>query len=112
MAANAFLLIAVYLLLLMVMAQPLGRGLAALVADKPLFARAEALLWRFSGVQEGGMRWQHYLLAILVFNLLGFVVLLAILMFQGALPLNPQHLPGLSWDLALNTAISFVTNTN
>ncbi|MDK6248773.1 potassium-transporting ATPase subunit KdpA, partial [Escherichia coli] len=34
------------------------------------------------------------------------------LMLQGVLPFNPQHLPGLSWDLALNTAISFVSNTN
>jgi K+-transporting ATPase ATPase A chain len=40
------------------------------------------------------------------------VVLFALLMSQGALPLNPQHLPGLSWDLALNTAVSFVSNTN
>lgn len=112
MAANAFLLIAFYLLLLMVLAQPLGRGLAALVADKPVFARLEAPLWRLLGAQQSDMRWPHYLLAILLFNALGFVVLLAILLMQGALPLNPQQLPGLSWHLALNTAVSFVTNTN
>jgi len=112
MAANAFLLIAFYLVLLMVLAQPLGRGLAALVADKPVFARLEAPLWRLLGAQQSDMRWPHYLLAILLFNALGFVVLLAILLMQGALPLNPQQLPGLSWHLALNTAVSFVTNTN
>lgn len=112
MAANAFLLIAFYLLLLMVLAQPLGRGLASLVADKPVFARLEAPLWRLLGAQQSDMRWPHYLLAILLFNALGFVVLLAILLMQGALPLNPQLLPGLSWHLALNTAVSFVTNTN
>lgn len=112
MAANAFLLIAFYLVLLMVLAQPLGRGLAALVADKPVFARLEAPLWRLLGAQHSEMRWPHYLLAILLFNALGFVVLLAILLMQGALPLNPQQLPGLSWHLALNTAVSFVTNTN
>ncbi len=112
MAANAFLLIAFYLLLLMVLAQPLGRGLALLVADKPVFARLEAPLWRLLGAQQSDMRWPHYLLAILLFNALGFVVLLAILLMQGALPLNPQQLPGLSWHLALNTAVSFVTNTN
>ncbi|MGC0995577.1 potassium-transporting ATPase subunit KdpA [Pantoea agglomerans] len=112
MAANAFLLIAFYLLLLMVLAQPLGRGLASLVADKPVFARLEAPLWRLLGTQQSDMRWPHYLLAILLFNALGFVVLLAILLMQGALPLNPQQLPGLSWHLALNTAVSFVTNTN
>ena len=112
MAANAFLLIAFYLLLLLVLAQPLGRGLASLVADKPVFARLEAPLWRLLGAQESDMRWPHYLLAILLFNALGFVVLLAILLLQGSLPLNPQQLPGLSWHLALNTAVSFVTNTN
>ncbi|MFK3878157.1 potassium-transporting ATPase subunit KdpA [Pantoea agglomerans] len=112
MAANSFLLIAFYLLLLMVLAQPLGRGLASLVADKPVFARLEAPLWRLLGAQQSDMRWPHYLLAILLFNALGFVVLLAILLMQGALPLNPQQLPGLSWHLALNTAVSFVTNTN
>ncbi len=112
MAANAFLLIAFYLLLLMGLAQPLGRGLASLVADKPVFARLEAPLWRLLGAQQSDMRWPHYLLAILLFNALGFVVLLAILLMQGALPLNPQQLPGLSWHLALNTAVSFVTNTN
>lgn len=112
MAANAFLLIAFYLVLLMVLAQPLGRGLAALVADKPVFARFEVPLWRLLGAQESEMRWPHYLLAILLFNVLGFVVLLAMLLMQGSLPLNPQQLPGLSWHLALNTAVSFVTNTN
>lgn len=112
MAANAFLLIACYLLVLMVLAQPLGRLLALMVADKPLLARSERVLWRLAGVDDAAMRWPHYLLAILLFNALGFVLLLAMLMGQGALPLNPQHLPGLSWDLALNTAISFVTNTN
>lgn len=112
MAANAFLLIALYMLVLLVLAQPLGRFLARMVADKPLLARSERLLWRLAGVEESAMRWPHYLLAILLFNALGFALLLVMLMAQGALPLNPQQLPGLSWDLALNTAISFVTNTN
>ncbi|ERK11739.1 Potassium-transporting ATPase A chain [Pantoea sp. AS-PWVM4] len=112
MAANAFLLIAVFLLVLMVLAQPLGRFLALMIADKPLLPRTERALWRLAGADGEAMRWPHYLLAILLFNALGFVLLLVMLMMQGALPLNPQHLPGLSWDLALNTAISFVTNTN
>ena len=112
MAANAFLLIAVYVLLLMVLAQPLGRGLARFVADKPLFAGLERPLWRLLGTEQPGMRWPHYLLAILLFNALGLLLLLVILLLQGELPLNPQQLPGLSWHLALNTAVSFVTNTN
>ena len=51
------------------------------------------MLWRLAGVDGAAMRWPHYLLAILLFNALGFVLLLAMLMGQGALPLNPQHLP-------------------
>jgi len=56
--------------------------------------------------------WRAYLGALLAFNLAGLAVLFALLMLQGWLPLNPQHLPGLEWTLALNTAVSFVTNTN
>lgn len=78
----------------------------------PLTAAFERTLWHLCGIADGAMRWCHYLCAILVFNLLGGALLLAILLLQGVLPLNPQHLPGLSWHLALNTAISFVTNTN
>ena len=112
MAANAFMLIAGFLLLLMLLAQPLGRFLAIMVADKPLLPRCEHALWRLAGVDGAPMRWPQYLLAILLFNALGFAVMLVILLTQASLPLNPQNLPNLSWHLALNTAISFVTNTN
>ncbi len=112
MAANAFLLMAGFLLLLMLLAQPLGRFLAVMVADKPLLPRTERALWRLAGAEDAPMRWPQYLLAILLFNALGFAVLLLMLLTQASLPLNPQHLPNLSWHLALNTAISFVTNTN
>lgn len=114
MVSSAFLLIAGYMAVLLILARPLGRGLAGLISDQPVpgFAGAERLLWRICGVKEASMRWQDYLLAILLFNLLGIILLFAMLMVQGGLPLNPQHLPGLSWHLALNTAISFATNTN
>ena len=114
MAASAFLLIATYLALLMLLARPLGAGLVRLIEDQPLpgFTRFERLLWQASGVEAQSMNWRRYLLAILLFNLMGFVLLMSLLMAQGSLPLNPQQLPGLNWDLALNTAVSFVTNTN
>jgi K+-transporting ATPase ATPase A chain len=69
-------------------------------------------LWRVLGIQNQEMNWRQYLLAILLLNVCGLFVLFAMLMLQGILPLNPQQLPGLSWHLALNTAVSFVTNTN
>lgn len=114
MAASAFLLIASFLLVLMLLAQPLGRFLARLIEDAPLpvVGGVEKWLWSFSGVRHEEMDWKHYLFAILLFNALGLAALFAILMLQGSLPLNPQHLPGLSWHLALNTAVSFVANTN
>lgn len=58
------------------------------------------------------MTWKKYLLAVLLFTLVSFFGLFLILLFQGYLPFNPEGLPGLSWDLAFNTAASFVSNTN
>ena len=114
MAAQGFLLIASFILLLMLLARPLGTALATMINDVPLpgLAGIERGLWRAAGIRSQEMNWYQYLLTILLFNALGLVALFALLMFQGSLPLNPQHLPGLSWDLALNTAVSFVSNTN
>jgi potassium-transporting ATPase potassium-binding subunit len=58
------------------------------------------------------MNWVQYAMALMAFNAVGFIALLAILMLQGYLPLNPQSLPNVPFWLALNTAVSFVTNTN
>lgn len=114
MAAQGFLLIASFLLVLFVVARPLGSGLARLINDIPLpgLTGIEHLLWRGLGISQHEMNWKQYLLAILALNILGLLLLFALLMAQNLLPLNPQQLPGLSWHLALNTAVSFVTNTN
>ncbi|MDF7758884.1 potassium-transporting ATPase subunit KdpA [Kosakonia cowanii] len=114
MAAQAFLLVAGFLLVLFLLARPLGSLLAKLIAGQPLpgVGAVENLLWRGLGIDTREMNWRHYLLAILGLNLLGLLLLFALLMLQGILPLNPQNLPGLSWHLALNTAVSFVSNTN
>ena len=114
MAAQAFLLIASFLLVLFLLARPLGTLLARLIADRSLpgTATIELGIWRITGIQPKEMTWRHYLLAILAINLLGVLVLFLILTFQAQLPFNPQQLPGLSWHLALNTAVSFVANTN
>ncbi|MDM9618256.1 potassium-transporting ATPase subunit KdpA [Kosakonia cowanii] len=114
MAAQAFLLVAGFLLVLFLLARPLGSLLAKLIAGQPLpgVGVVENLLWRGLGIDTREMSWRHYLLAILWLNLLGLALLFALLMLQGILPLNPQNLPGLSWHLALNTAVSFVSNTN
>ena len=114
MAAQAFLLIASFLLVLFIFARPLGSLLAKMIAGQPLpgVRGVENLLWRGLGIDTREMNWRHYLLAILWLNIFGLVLLFAMLMLQGILPLNPQNLPGLSWHLALNTAVSFISNTN
>lgn len=114
MAASAVLLLVSFLVVLLVLARPLGRLLATMVQDSPLAGTAafEGGLWRLCGITDEDMDWRQYLVAILLFNAIGLIVLFVVLMAQGVLPLNPQGLPGLSWHLALNTAISFVSNTN
>nr|WP_318384966.1 potassium-transporting ATPase subunit KdpA [uncultured Enterobacter sp.] len=113
MAAQAFLLIASFMLVLFALARPLGNVLATLITTPLSGSRGvEQRLWRMLGINTGEMGWRHYLLAILTINLLGLLALFIILMIQGVLPFNPQQLAGLSWHLALNTAVSFVTNTN
>ncbi|WP_312629180.1 potassium-transporting ATPase subunit KdpA [Scandinavium sp.] len=114
MAAQAFLLIASFLLVLFLLAKPLGSLLAMLIANTSLpgTVTVEKGLWRILGISSQEMNWRQYLVAILWLNIAGFFLLFAMLMLQGSLPLNPQKLPGLSWDLAMNTAISFVSNTN
>ena len=114
MAAQGFLLIASFLVILFVLARPLGAGLALLIGNNspPGTAGIERLIWRGLGISSHEMNWKQYLLAILCLNVLGLVILFLMLMGQHLLPLNPQQLPGLSWHLALNTAVSFVANTN
>ncbi|MCL2760263.1 MAG: potassium-transporting ATPase subunit KdpA [Desulfuromonadales bacterium] len=73
----------------------------------------EGLIYRIAGVNsEEEMGWKRYLLSLLLFNLVLIFSLFLILIFQQILPLNPRHFTGFKWDLAFNTAASFVTNTN
>lgn len=118
MTSNGLLQIAVYLAVLLALAKPLGGYMAQVYDNGPVglmrfLAPFETLLYRLSGVDpHQEMRWPDYVLALLVFNVLGVVLVLGLLTLQAYLPLNPQNLPGVSIDLAFNTAVSFVTNTN
>nr|WP_245596377.1 potassium-transporting ATPase subunit KdpA [Sulfurihydrogenibium subterraneum] len=58
------------------------------------------------------MDWKGYFLHLFSFNVLGLVDMFLVLFFQNLLPLNPQEFNGFPLDLALNTAVSFTTNTN
>ena len=79
----------------------------------PLLEKSEILSYRLFGINPAKeMSWIEYGKSLLILNILGFGSLFALQLIQGWLPLNPQHFPGVPWPLALNTAISFTTNTN
>jgi potassium-transporting ATPase potassium-binding subunit len=98
--------------------KPLGTFMAKVYQGErtflsPVLAPVENFIYRFCGVQEDyEMDWKGYAWAMVLFNLVLFVALFAMLMLQHLLPFNPQQLPAFTWQLALNTAISFTTNTN
>lgn len=80
---------------------------------KPVFDWIEKLTHKFVGVNPNEeTNWKTYTFGLLMFNLVGLVFLFFIQLFQAFLPLNPAHLPNVTWHSSLNTAISFVTNTN
>ncbi|AKJ43305.1 potassium-transporting ATPase subunit KdpA [Pragia fontium] len=114
MTATLFITIAVFLAVLFILSLPLSRLLVQLIDGEPArsLMQMEKRLWRCSAVKPREMNKYQYGLAIIIFNLCGLVLLFTLLMTQAWLPLNPEHMPNMSWDLALNTAVSFVTNTN
>jgi potassium-transporting ATPase potassium-binding subunit len=108
----------VTLAIIVAAAWALGRYMSAALGDSPsrvdrVFAPVEKIFYRLSGVDPNqGMSWQGIAKAFIVSNLVLAVIVQAIFMFQHWLPLNPDNIQGMSWDLALHTMISFLTNTN
>ena len=96
------------------LARPLGGWLARLLdGEVPALAAIERPILRLAGVDpDEEQTWLGYVLALLAFNLAGFLALYALQRMQGALPLNPAGMPAVPPALAFNTAVSFVTNTN
>jgi K+-transporting ATPase ATPase A chain len=79
----------------------------------PAFSWLERLTYRFINVDPNEeTNWKSYTFGLLMFNLVGFIFVFLIQLFQAYLPLNPAHLGNVSWHSAFNTAVSFVTNTN
>jgi K+-transporting ATPase ATPase A chain len=118
MTTNDFLQVAIYLVVLLLLVKPVGSYMALVFAETPnRVLRAgryvENLLYRLSGIRaEEQMGWRRYAIAMLVFNMAGLVVVYALQRMQQWLPLNPQHFGAVTPDSAINTAISFVSNTN
>lgn len=79
----------------------------------PILSPLESLIYRICGVdRQEAMGWKRYAWSMVLFNLVLFAALFVMLMVQHLLPLNPRKVPSFTWPLALNTAISFITNTN
>ncbi|RCW65782.1 potassium-transporting ATPase subunit KdpA [Pseudorhodoferax soli] len=108
----------VLLVVVLALAWPLGHYLAAVLRGGPmrsdiLFGWLERPIYALLGTRpQVGMRWRGYALAFLSSNLVLAIVVWAIFMTQAWLPLNPDGVPNMSWDLALHTMVSFLTNTN
>src|ERR1700756_1682096 len=118
MTINGWVQILVYFTLLTVLTRPLGGFLYRVFEGQPtvigrLLGPGERAFYKLAGVDpRSEQHWTRYTLAMLVFNLVCFVSLFLLQLYQHKLPLNPQGMSGLTPDLAFNTAISFVTNTN
>ncbi len=117
MSTTNWIQLIVYLGILFALAPFLGKFMARVYGDekhilsflKPL----EKGIYRISGIDSSQeMNWKQYAAALLALNVLGFLFLSLLLVTQKWLPLNPAKIDNMSWHLALNTAVSFMTNTN
>ncbi|CAK0761474.1 K(+) transporting P-type ATPase subunit KdpA [Gammaproteobacteria bacterium] len=118
MTDHSIFLLVFYLIVLLLIAKPLGEYIATVIEGKLIlasqFSRSiEFSFYRLCGVRpQEEMKWRSYLFSLLLFNLFGFLAVYLLQRTQSWLPLNPQNFPNVSADSALNTAVSFVSNTN
>ena len=116
--AYGILEIVVFLVILGLIAKPLGTYMAHVYQGEraflhPVLRPVERLIYRLCGVDEKReMGVTGYVISLLVLNFVVLLFMYAILRLQGHLPLNPAHVPGMSPWVAFNTAVSFATNTN
>jgi K+-transporting ATPase ATPase A chain len=118
MTLNGYIQLGLYLVVLLALAKPLGGFMARVYMGQSsgldrVLGPMERLIYRLCGVRaEEEMGWKTYAIAMLLFNLLGFLAVYALQRLQGVLPLNPQGLGAVTPDSSFNTAVSFATNTN
>jgi K+-transporting ATPase ATPase A chain len=118
MTSQSLLLLFAFLVVLLLLAYPLGHYVAKVGSPGPIrglawLARLEHGLYRLAGIDaDQGMHWKTYAICLLSFNAFGALFVYGLQRLQAWLPLNPQAFPNLSPDSAFNTAISFVSNTN
>ena len=111
---SSILCLALFVAVLLAITKPLGLWIAPLAEGRAplILTNVDRTLLRCLRIDNHGQTWWQYARSVLVFNIVGCLFLYAILRLQNFLPLNPQGFAGVEPLLALNTAISFVTNTN
>jgi K+-transporting ATPase ATPase A chain len=118
MTPNGLFQLAFYIVVLLLLAKPLGAYMARVyeggrIGLDVVLGPVERLIYRISGVRaDEGMTWKAYALAMLLFNLVGFLAVYVLQRAQAVLPLNPQEFSAVEPHSALNVAVSFATNTN
>jgi len=118
MTATGLLQIVLYFFALFAAAIPLGNYMAKVYSGESVFLSRlagplERLIYRCCRIDaEQEMSWKTYAGGLIIFNLVGCLSTYLLQRFQGFLPLNPQGFSAVAPDLAFNTAVSFVTNTN
>lgn len=118
MTINGWLQILLYCGIIVILTRPLGGYMFRVFSGErtflsPLLAPVERAILTLAGTSDRGeQHWTRYGASLLFFSVAGLLALYLLQRIQGALPLNPQDMPGVAPDLALNTAVSFVANTN
>lgn len=118
MTTGNWLCLILFPFILMILAYPMGVYMAKVFSGgrtflSPVIAPVERFLYRIFAVDPNeDMSWKTYTLSLVLLNVIGIAVLFLLQLIQGWLPFNPQKFGAVRWDTALNTAISFGTNTN
>ncbi|MCX0417204.1 potassium-transporting ATPase subunit KdpA [Clostridium perfringens] len=115
--SNVILQYSLYLIILVLLAIPLGKYIGKVMNEEKVFLSKlilpfENFIYKVLGINEEDMDWKKYSFSVLAFSAVGFIFLFALNLLQGVLPLNPEEIGGNSWDLSFNTTASFITNTN
>src|SRR6202046_4816322 len=118
MTFNGWLQIALFAVLVVLLAKPFGGYMTRVFTGertllRPVLRPIEVGIYRICGVREDQeQHWVDYAVAMLAFSFVGFVTMYGIQRLQSVLPFNPQGQSAISPDSAFNTSVSFMTNTN
>lgn len=118
MTANGWIQILIFCAIIVALVAPLGAYMTRVFNGErtflsPVLRPIEIGLYRIAGIDESReQHWIMYTIAMLFFHVAGFLFLYALMRFQEFLPLNPQGMTAVAPDLAFNTSVSFIANTN